>query len=128
MVMALTSTYILSSFCPSYTETPMDGRAGRGCGGRGGRGNEPEPQEPELGMPLADPTFLAALQRFGFNEVARNAVVTNGAASTNDLIGITKSDIAKIVKIIRTGPQAIPVSFIAEKRLTVLAYWVNKRN
>jgi hypothetical protein len=72
--------------------------------------------------------FRALLQRFGFSQDGVQAIVDNGIRTTLDLIGIDTDDIENIVKIIRAS-QTPPmlVLYIAQKRRSVLAYWVSRR-
>jgi hypothetical protein len=46
--------------------------------------------------------------------------------TAHNFVDITKVDIIKIMKIIQIGPPPILISFLAEKRLTVFTYWVNR--
>jgi hypothetical protein len=72
--------------------------------------------------------FQHLLTRFGFSPPAIQGIIANGIMSTRDLIGIDSTDIENIVKIIRasTVPPML-VSYVAQKRLTVLCYWTNRR-
>lgn len=72
-------------------------------------------------------TFQDLLIRFGFNQEARTAIIANGLTINQDLIGLNDKDIDNIMKIVRTSrtpPMIVP--YIAQKKLTVLAYWVNR--
>ncbi len=75
----------------------------------------------------ADPAAFQALPtRFCFNQEARTAIVANGITVTQNLIGITHKDVDNIAKIIHancTQPMIVP--YIAQKKLTMLAFWVN---
>jgi hypothetical protein len=71
--------------------------------------------------------FRALLQRFGFSQDALQAIVDNGIRTMTDLIGLVADDIENIVKIAqssRTPPML--VSYLAQKRLSVLTFWVNR--
>jgi hypothetical protein len=114
-------------------------RAGRGAVGRGARGGrgrpnqlqaeiEGEVEEPPLAPVAPEPGFLATLVAFRFNPDAIQGMTNNGLLSTHDLIGLTVRDIKKIMKIIRIGPPGVVVPYLAEKNLTILTYWVNRRN
>jgi hypothetical protein len=71
--------------------------------------------------------FRALLQRFGFSQDGVQAILDNGIRTTPDLIGIDTDDIENLVKIIRASrTPPMLVSYIAQKRLSVLAYWVNR--
>ncbi len=75
------------------------------------------------------PNFQQLLVRFGFSPIAIQGIVNNGVNRTRDLIGIDSNDIENIIKIIRTSTvPPMPVSYIAQKRLTVLCYWVIQRH
>jgi hypothetical protein len=114
-------------------------RIGRGATGRGARGGrrrpnqlqaaiEGEAEEPPLAPAAPEPGFLATLVAFRFYPDAIQGLTNNGLLSTHDLIGLTARDIEKIMKIIRIGPPVVVVPYLAEKNLTILTYWVNRRN
>ena len=73
--------------------------------------------------------FANSLAQFGFSQAAQAAITANGLQSTQDLIGLSEKDIDNIMKIVRasTVPPMI-VSYMAQKRLTVMCYWVNRRH
>ncbi len=73
--------------------------------------------------------FRTLLQWFGFSQDAIQAIIDNGICTTTDLIGIVSDDIENIVKIARAS-QTPPmlVSYLAQKRLSILAFWVNRRH
>ena len=71
--------------------------------------------------------FQAALTRIGFSQAAVTAINNNGINSTVDLIGINDKDTAQILKIIRTADPPVIVPYIAQKRLNIFCYWVNRR-
>jgi hypothetical protein len=71
--------------------------------------------------------FQAALTRIGFSQAAVTAINNNGINSTVDLIGINDKDTAQILKIIRTADPPVIVPYIAQKRLNIFCYWVNRQ-
>lgn len=78
---------------------------------------------------VPEPAFLATLMRFGFSQPAIAAINANGLNTTNDLISLSTGDIENIMKIIcmnTANPVVIP--YVAQKRLTVFCYWVNRRH
>jgi hypothetical protein len=72
--------------------------------------------------------FRALLQRFGFSKDGVQGIIDNGVHTTGDLIGIDSDDIENIVKLIRASrTPPMVVSYIAQKRLSVLMFWTNRR-
>jgi len=72
--------------------------------------------------------FRALLQRFGFSQDALQAIIDNGIRTTTDLIGLVADDIENIVKIARSSrTPPMLVSYLAQKRLSILTFWVNRR-
>jgi hypothetical protein len=71
--------------------------------------------------------FQAALTRLGFSQSVVMAINNNGINSTVDLIGLNEKDTAQILKIIRTADPPVAVPYIAQKRLNIFCYWVNRR-
>lgn len=72
-------------------------------------------------------TFQDLLIHFSFSQEARTAIIANGLTTNQDLIGLKYKDIDNIMKIVhasRTPPMIVP--YIAQKKLTTLAYWVNR--
>jgi hypothetical protein len=71
--------------------------------------------------------FSNSLAQFGFSQPAQAAITANGLQTTQDLIGLSDKDIDNIMKIVRasTVPPMI-VSYMVQKRLTVMCYWVNR--
>ena len=52
----------------------------------------------------------------------------NGLNTMTDLIGLNYKDTAQILKIIRTAEPPVVVPYIAQKRLNIFCYWVNRRS
>jgi hypothetical protein len=76
---------------------------------------------------VAELDFRALLQRFGFSQESLQALVDNGVRTTADLTGLVADDIENIVKIIRASrTPPMLVSYLAQKRLTILTFWVNR--
>ncbi len=73
-------------------------------------------------------TFQAALQRIGFGLAAITALENNGLDSVHDLINLDAKDIEQLLKIVRAGPPAVVVPFLAQKRLNIFCFWATKRN
>ncbi len=73
--------------------------------------------------------FNAALTRIGFANEAIASMNQNQIVSTTSLIGMEKDDVEQLMKIIRGGQGApvIPVPFMAQKKFTILCYWINRR-
>jgi len=71
--------------------------------------------------------FSTALDRLGFSQAAIAAVNANGLNTTVGLISLNEKGTAQILKIIRTGDPLIIVPYIAQKRLNIMCYWVNRR-
>jgi predicted RecB family nuclease len=57
--------------------------------------------------------FQVVLQRIGFTADAIASLMANGITTTDDLINLSEKDIEQIMKIIRTGPPAVTVSYLA---------------
>ncbi len=78
---------------------------------------------------MAAAAFTAALMRIGFAADATVAIQQNQVMTMNSLIGMTKGDIEQLMKIVRGGQGApvIVVPFMAQKKFTILCYWVNRR-
>jgi hypothetical protein len=72
--------------------------------------------------------FQAALARIGFPQAAIDSLIANGITSTNNLVGLTEKDTAQILKIIKTGNPPIIIPYIAQKRLNIFCFWVNRCN
>ncbi len=72
--------------------------------------------------------FQTALQRIGFGQAAIAALETNGLNSVQDLINLDAKDIEQLLKIVRTGPPAAVVPFLAQKHLNIFCFWATKRN
>jgi hypothetical protein len=74
--------------------------------------------------------FNAALTRIGFSAEVIASVNQNQVTSTMSLIGMSKEDVKQLMKIVRGGHgvSIILVPFIAQKKFTILCYWVNRRN
>ena len=70
--------------------------------------------------------FSTALDRLGFSQAAIAAVNANGLNTTVGLISLNEKGTAQILKIIRTGDPLIIVPYIAQKRLNIMCYWVNR--
>jgi len=62
-----------------------------------------------------------------FSQATIAAVNANGLNTTVDLIGLNEKDTAQILKITRTGDPPIIVPYIAQKRLNIMCYRVNRR-
>jgi hypothetical protein len=73
-------------------------------------------------------TFQAVLQRIGFGPAAITALENNGLDSVHDLINLDAKDIEQLLKIVRAGPPAVVVPFLAQKRLNIFCFWATKRN
>jgi hypothetical protein len=71
--------------------------------------------------------FQAALNRMGFPQAAIEGLTANGIISTQDLIGLTDKDVAQVLKIIRASTPPVVVPYIAQRRLNIFCYWVNRR-
>jgi len=71
--------------------------------------------------------FQVALTRLGFSQADVMAINNNGINSTVDLIGLNKKNTAQILKIIRAADPPVVVPYIAQKRLNIFCYWVNRR-
>jgi len=73
--------------------------------------------------------FGAALTRIGIAANATAAIQQNQVITTASLIGMTKEDVEQLMKIVRGGQGApvITVPFMAQKKFTILCYWVNRR-
>jgi len=71
--------------------------------------------------------FQVVLQRIGFTADAIASLTANGITTTDDLINLSEKDIEQIMKIIRTGPPAVAVSYLAQKRLKTFSFWVTRR-
>ena len=72
--------------------------------------------------------FQAALTRLGFGQAAIAALDANGLTGVRDLINLNEKDVEQLLNIIRTGPPAVVVPFLAQKRLNIFCYWATKRN
>lgn len=73
--------------------------------------------------------FTNSLAQFGFSQPAQAAITANGLQTTQDLIGLSDKDIDNIMKIVRASTvPPMTVSYMAQKRLTVMCYWVNRRH
>jgi hypothetical protein len=68
----------------------------------------------------------ATLNRLGFSQAAKTFMNANGLNTTTDLIGLNDKDTAQILKIIRTAEPPVVVPCIAQKRLNIICYWVNR--
>jgi hypothetical protein len=62
-----------------------------------------------------------------FSQATIAAVNANGLNTTVDLIGLNEKDTAQILKFIRTGDPLIIMPYIAQKRLNIMCYRVNRR-
>jgi hypothetical protein len=104
--------------------------AGRGDrGGRGGRGKaQPVPPVPPPAPTAPEPSFLATLIAFRYSPNTMQGLTNNMLLSTQYLVGLMARDIEKIMKIVRTGLPIVAVTYLAEKNLTILTYWVNRRH
>jgi len=71
--------------------------------------------------------FQVVLQRIGFTADAIASLTANGITTADDLINFSEKDIEQIMKIIRTGPAAVAVSYLAQKRLKTFSFWVTRR-
>jgi len=72
--------------------------------------------------------FQAALARIGFGQQAIASLDANGLTSVRDLIHLSEKDVEQLLKIVRAGPPAVTVPFLAQKRLNIFCYWAKKRN
>ena len=68
----------------------------------------------------------AALNRLGFSQAAIIALNNNGLNTSADLVGLNEKDTAQILKIVRTAVPPVIVPYIAQKRLNIFCYWVNR--
>jgi len=55
------------------------------------------------------------------------ALNNNGLNTSVDLIGLNDKDIAQILNIIGTAAAPVVVPYIAQKRLNIFCFWVNRR-
>jgi len=78
--------------------------------------------------PGADAAFVAVLANFLFSLQAINAIIANGVISVNSLIGLTSKDIENIMTIVRKSTPPVVVNYVSQKRLTILAYWANRKH
>jgi hypothetical protein len=92
-------------------------------GGNRGRGNAANAAAGD-----GDADFIAALTGFQFSAEAIQAIVSNGLTATESLIGLTSKDIENVMTIVRKSVPPIVVNYISQKRLTIMAYWVNRRH
>ncbi len=76
----------------------------------------------------APAAFQAALNRLGFNQESVEALVANGLTRTEDLCSLEDNDVEQLLKIIRTGPPARVVPFLAQKRLITFCFWAKRRS
>ena len=77
----------------------------------------------------AQADFQQALSTYGFSQPAILAIVANGLTNSQDLVSIESKDIENIMKIVRARtvpPMLVP--YMAQKRLNILCYWVNRRH
>lgn len=72
--------------------------------------------------------FNAALTRIGFTTQSIAGLLANGITEVHDLINLTDKDTAQILKIVRAGPPALVVPYLAQKRLDIFCYWATRRN
>ena len=71
-----------------------------------------------------DPSFQAALMRFGFSPIAIATIIANGIRYPADLIGMMTKDIENVMKIIRNtedNQNQVIVPYMAQKRFTIFA-------
>jgi hypothetical protein len=68
--------------------------------------------------------FSQALLRIGFTQLATNEIIDQGLEDASALLMLTASDVKSMCKVIRDGGVVIP--FMAQQRLQVMHYWVNK--
>jgi hypothetical protein len=80
------------------------------------------------GKMAAPAAFQAALMRLGFNQESVEALVANGLLTTEDLCTLEDKDIEQVLKIIRTGPPAREVPFLAQKHLITFCFWAKHCN
>ena len=92
-------------------------------GGNRGRGNAANAAAGD-----GDADFIAALTGFQFSAEAIQAIVSNGLTATESLIGLTSKDIENVMTIVRKSVPPIVVNYISQKRLTIMAYWVNRHH
>ncbi len=78
--------------------------------------------------PGADAAFVAVLANFLFSLQAINAIIANGVISVNSLVGLTSKDIENIMTIVRKSTPPVVVNYVSQKRLTILAYWANRKH
>lgn len=81
-----------------------------------------------LGNDDFDPAeeFANLLAYFGFSQAVQAAIAANGLQTTQDLIPFSNKDIDNITNIIRASTvPPMTVSYMVQKRLTVMYYWVN---
>jgi hypothetical protein len=71
--------------------------------------------------------FQAALQRIGFGQAVIAALETNGITIVQDLINLDLKELEQLLKIVRTGPPAVVVPFLAQMCLNMFCFWVTKR-
>jgi Holliday junction resolvase len=78
----------------------------------------------------AQPAFNAALTRIGFDADAVAAINANQITTSESLIGVTKEDVEQLMKIVRggNGQPVVAVPFMAQKKFTILCYWINRRS
>jgi hypothetical protein len=76
----------------------------------------------------APAAFQVALTRLGFNQESVDALVANGLTTTEDLCSLEEKDVEQVLKIIRTGPPAWVVPFLAQKRLITFCFWAKRHS
>jgi len=72
--------------------------------------------------------FNAALTRIGFNAQAVASLNANGLTLVPDLINLNEKDIAQVLKIVRAGPPALVVPYLAQKKLEIFCFWASRQN
>jgi hypothetical protein len=72
--------------------------------------------------------FQAALLRIGFGQPAIAALEINGLEVLQDLNNLDTKDLEQLLKILRAGPPAVVVPFLAQNHLNIFCFWATKRN